>query len=189
MTRNLLLVLMSIVPGFAAAQDFNYNYIDLALIDAEVDVGPFNLDGDGFAVAGSFSIADNMFVIAGYSDQDYDFGIDGNTLNLGVGFHTDFGDNLDFVADISFLDAEVATRFGSADENGYGIRAGVRGRINPELELEGGLTLIDLNDSDTGIRAAVRYYFSDAFAVSGTIADNDGGLNLAVGIRAEFGGR
>lgn len=185
MKRLLPLVLLAGAPGFAAAQDFDYAFVDIGFVDTEIDVGPFDLDGDGFAIAGSYPIADNLFVIGGYSDQDYDFGVDGSVLNAGIGFNTGLGDNLDFVADISYLDSEV----GNQDESGYGIRAGVRGRVRPDLELEGGLTLVDLDDSDTGFRGVARYYFSDMFAVSGTLADSDDGTSLTIGVRIEFGDR
>ena len=184
---NRLVALALMVPGLATAQEFDYNFIEFAFLDTEIDAGPVDIDGDGFALSGSYAIADNMYVIAGYSDSDYDFGLDGTLLNLGVGFYTGLKEDLDFVADLSYLDAEVAGSGGSVDEDGYSIRAGVRARINPSLELEGGLVLIDLTDSDTGFRGTARYYFNDEFAVFGSLQDIDNETSFNIGVRYEFG--
>ncbi len=186
MKRLVSVLVLSTISSFALAQNFNQTYIDLAFTDTELDAGPFDVDGDGFSILGSYAFSDNMFVLGGYSEEEFDFGVDGETLSVGLGFATDLSDKLDFVADLSYLDSEASSVVGTVSENGYGIRAGVRGRVMQSLELEGGLTLVDLADSDTGFRAVARYYFSDSFAVSGTLLDGDG-TTLAVGVRAEFG--
>jgi opacity protein-like surface antigen len=182
-----LLALLAL-PCASFADGFDYTFVEGSLVNTELD-GPIDVNGDGFGVNGSFGVNENMHVIAGYSDQDYDFGIDGNTFNVGVGFNTGINSNLDFVADVSYVDAEIATPFGSADEDGYGLGAGIRARPGQNVELDAGLTYVDLDDSDTVLSVGGRYYFSDSIAVGGSLADNDAGLSWTIGVRAQFGSR
>ena len=110
-------------------------------------------------------------------------------LNVGVGWHTGFSENLDFVADLSYVDAEASSGGVSVDETGYGIGAGIRARAGERIELEAGVTYIDLDSSETALRVGGRYYFSDAFALGAGLAENDGDFSWNVGVRAEFGRR
>lgn len=189
MKRMTALLSALALPIAAHADGFDYTFVEAGVLNSEVDAGPFDVDGDGFGVSGSFALQDNLHVVAGYSDQDYDFGIDGSLLNVGIGFNTGISQDLDFVADFSYIDAEVASGLGSVDEDGYGIGAGIRARTSDKVELEAGLTYVDLDDSDTSLNLGGRYYFSDTFALGGALADNDGGLSWSIGVRAEFGGR
>jgi hypothetical protein len=176
-------------PCALYADGFDYTFVDAGLVDTEIDVGPGDISGDGIGVNGSFSVSDNVHIIAGYSDLDYDFGFSGSSMNVGAGFHTGINEDLDFVADVSYIDAEVDTPFGSADEDGYGIGAGIRARAGEKIELDAGLQYVDLDDSDTVLNVGGRYYFNDSFALNAGLSDADAGLSWMVGIRAEFGGR
>jgi hypothetical protein len=177
------------LPCALNAADFDYTFVDAGLVDTEIDVGSVDVSGDGIGVNGSIGVSDNVHIVAGYSDLDYDFGIDGNSWNVGVGFHTDINDDIDFVADVSYIDAEVSTAFGSASEDGYGIGGGIRAHMGDSFELDAGLQYVDLDDSDTVLNVGGRYYFNDSFALNAGISDADAGMSWMVGIRAEFGGR
>lgn len=177
------------LPCALYAADFEYTFVEAGIVNTEVDVGPFNVDGDGFGVNGSFALKDNIRIIGAYSDQDYDLGINGSVLSVGAGFNTSLTESMDFVADLSYVDAEVATAFGSADENGYGIDAGVRAMAGNRIQLDAGVSYIDLDSSDTALHVGGRYYFSDSFAVGAGLVDNDDGLSWSIGVRAEFGSR
>jgi len=173
---------------FAQENGFEYTYVDAALLNTEIEVGTTDVDGDGIGVSGSFAISDSLNILVGYSDQSYDFNIDGSTMNVGLGFHTDINNDLDFVADVSYIDVSVDTPFGSADDDGLGISGGIRFRASDSLELDAGLQYVDLDDSDTVLNLGGRYYFNDSFALSAGISDADAGMSWSVGVRAHFGG-
>ena len=187
MKHSMTLLGLLILPAAAFADGFDYTYVEAGIVNTEIDIGPFNVDGDGFGVNGSLALTDNLHFIGGYSDQDYDFGVDGSVLNVGAGFNTALNSDLDFVAHLSYYDVEASSAFASADDNGLGIGAGIRGRLSPKVELDAGLTYLDLDDSDTVLNARVRYYFSDSFAIAGGLSDDDSGLSWSIGVRAEFG--
>jgi hypothetical protein len=183
-----LLSLLSL-PALAQTQPFSYTYVDVALVNSEIDLGIVDIDGDGLAVAGAFELDERFFAIASYADQEYDFNLDGSVFSVGVGYHTDLGNKFDFVADLSYVDADVITSFGSRGENGFDIGAGIRTRPADSFELEARIGYIDVAGSDTTLGVRGRYYFSDSFAVIGGITDNDGGIGWSIGVRAEFGKR
>jgi hypothetical protein len=180
---------ISMLPALAHAQEFSYTYVDVALVNTEIDLGSINIDGDGLAVTGAFKLDERFFAVASYTDQDYDFSFSGSVFSIGVGYHADLGNNFDFVADLSYVDADVITSFGSNGENGFDIGAGIRTRLARKFELEARLGYIDVAGSDTVLGVKGRYYFSDGFAVIGGITDNDDSLGWSVGVRAEFGKR
>lgn len=181
--RTIVLASLLALPLAAQAQDdFDYTYVEGAFVNGDSDVGLLNIDLDGIRIGASYGFGDSFFVVGSYSDLDYDFGVDGSVLALGAGFHTRISDDLDFVADLSYIDTEV----GNSSDNGYGINAGVRARVSDDFEVEGGVSYVDLDNSDTGLRIAGRYYFTGRFAVAGEIVDNDG-MSWAIGVRYEFG--
>jgi hypothetical protein len=177
------------VPCALNAADFDYTFVDAGLVDTEIETGVGDVSGDGIGINGSFAVSDSVHIVAGYSDIGYDFNIDGSSMNVGVGFHTDINDDLDFVADVSYIDVEVDTPFGSADEDGLGIGGGIRFHAGEKVELDAGLQYVDLDDSDTVLNVGGRYYFSDSFALNASLSDADAGMSWIIGIRAEFGGR
>lgn len=186
-----VLLTLSALPCAALADGFDYTFVEGGIVNSEIDGA--DVDGDGFGLSGSFAVGDSMRIIAGYDDVEYDVGIlgdvDGTVITLGAGFNTGLTADLDFVADLSYVDAEVANGVASVDETGYRIGAGVRGRTSSKLELEAGLMHLDLDGSDTGIRVGGRYYFSDSFAAGLGLTDIDDNLSWTLGVRAEFGNR
>ena len=181
--RTILLASLLALPLAAQAQDgFDYTYVEAALVNGDNDVGPLNIDLDGIELGASYGFGDSFYIAGSYSDLNYDFGVDGSVLTVGAGFHTRLSNELDFFADLSYVDAEV----GNTDDTGYGINAGIRARVSDDFEVEGGVNYVDLDSSDTGLRIAGRYYFSDRFAVAARIVDNDG-MSWGIGVRYEFG--
>ena len=183
----LCLLLASFSPGTLFAQ-MNYSAFEINLADVDINQGPFNVDGDGFEIAGSYEVSDKIFVFGRWQDQDLDFGIDGRKLEFGGGLHLPINDRLDFVATLSYLDLEAELGNLSADDDGLALGAGVRGRVSDSVQVDLGLKLIDLDDSgsDTGITLGGRYYFTDRLAVAAGAEFTDDIDTFSVGFRAEF---
>jgi opacity protein-like surface antigen len=172
----------------AAAEGLDYSYVQGSYSQVEFD--DIDVDGDGFGIAGSFAIGDRFAVIAGYDVADYDFGLDTTAYEIGGLFHAPLTDRGDFVGTLSYVSLEVdVPNFGSVDDDGFGVGAGLRGMASPKVELNGGISYVDFSDGgdDTTFGAGVRYHFTDA--VSAGLDGSWGDDTSAYGIsgRIAFG--
>lgn len=180
------------LPFLAQAEGLSYSYLDAAYINTDID--RFDEDVDGFALRGSYELTNNVFVFAGYADQSTSvagFDIDLQTYNLGLGYAWPLGKALDVYGKVGYVSAEVdAQGFGDADDDGYSLAVGLRGRAVEQLELEGAVNYVDLSDSgdDTTLDLGARWYFTPqfAFGVEGSFGDDANTYGL--GVRWNFGG-
>ena len=160
-----ILLLVAATPAMA---DISYNYIDLGAQRIELDGVGADVDGDGFAIAGSFEIAEDWFVQAAYGTADFDFGIDLDQTALGLGYKSAISPTSDVFATVNYVRAEVsASGFGSADDDGFGISVGVRAMMSESFELNGSIGYVDLDESGDGTSVSANglYSFNDTFAL------------------------
>jgi hypothetical protein len=176
-----------LLPLAAHADGFDYSYVEGGFVSSEINTGPFDADGDGVQLVGSFAIKDEFHLFAGYADQSYDFGIDSTTLSFGAGVNYGLHADWDLIGRLSYVTTEVDTPFGSADEDGFGVTGGVRGRLARKVELDAGLNYVDVGDSDTSLFVSTRYFLNDHLALGGGLGLNDGDTTLNVTVRAQFG--
>lgn len=162
MTRYLAAVIALFLVSPAMAERPSFNFIELGYDFVDLDLGGGDdVDGDGFALGGSFEIGENLFGFASYSDTGFDFSVDLTQLELGVGWRTGLSDNADFFARAAYVEAEVdAPGFGSIDENGLGLGVGVRGNVSDLVELYGEISYVDLGDAGDGAAVSGGAYFS-----------------------------
>jgi hypothetical protein len=166
MKRFVSFVLLMSLAGAVSAEGLSYTYAELGY--GRVNIDSPDVDGDGFGIGGSFALTDQFHLLGSYQTADFDFGVDYNELNLGVGFNTAMTDAIDVVASLSYVNVDVsASGFGSADDNGYSVGVGLRGLVSPQVELFGGLEFVDLNDSgnDTVFGAGFRFNINEMFSV------------------------
>ena len=191
-----LLVTAALLPLSSEAQEaattrpqspqFNYSYVELGYDESDFDVGPFDVDGDGLTLSGSFEINDEWHAFASYGSSDLDFGIDIDTWTLGAGYVFPLQEDIDLYGRVLYIDvnADAGPGPGSADEDGLGLQFRIRARVTDEFELEGGLQHVDVADSDTSLQAGARYHFTEAFSAGIGITfagDTDG-----IGINARY---
>jgi opacity protein-like surface antigen len=178
-------LLLAFTPGVVLA-DLNYTGAELNFVS--VDLGDIDVDGDGFELAGSYAMSDRYFLFGEYGDQSLDFGLDGRSFEVGAGFNHQLKADTDFVASVSYIDAELKFGGVSVDDDGFALGAGVRSRIARSFEVEGGIRYIDLDQagSDTGFVLGGRYYVNDSFAISAGTDLNDNADTFRIGFRAEF---
>jgi hypothetical protein len=190
-------LLCSLAPTALLAQtsvdggsQMSYSAFDVSyLVDVEIDGGGGgNADGDGFEFGGSYSLNDKFYLLGSWQEQSLDFGIDGRQLELGGGFHTPLGNTVDFVATLSYIDAEIEVGNFSADDDGLALGGGVRARLSDSFELGANLKLIDFDESgsDTGYTVGGRWFFVDNMAITASADFFDDVDVLRVGFRAEF---
>ena len=182
----------ALAPFLAQAEGISYSYLDAAYVNTDID--RFDEDVDGFALRGSYELTDNVFVFAGYADQGTSvagFDIDLQTYNLGLGYAWPLGEALDVYGKAGYVSAQADVQgLGDADDDGYSLAVGLRGRAVEQLELEGAVSYVDLSDSgdDTTLDLGARWYFTPqfAFGVEGSFGDDANTYGL--GVRWNFGG-
>ncbi len=176
-----------LLPALAVAGG-SYDYVELGYINAEFDAGPADLDGDGFRIEASVSATDAVFVYANYADIGLDLGIDATLLEIGGGWHTPLSNSTDFVATLAYVNVEADAGGGlSADDDGFGISAGLRGTPADRIELRGRILYEDLDDSNTSLEIFGDYYFTENFSLgAGFLIDDDASAWLLQG-RFHFG--
>jgi hypothetical protein len=170
-----LAALLGLSTGAFAANDLSYTYIEGSYLD--IDVDDADADGDGFGIAGSVALTELFHVFGSFASAELDgpmgFDVDFDTFEFGAGVNYPLGNNLDAVGRLSYLNLEVdVPGFGNADDDGYGLYGGLRGRLTAPVELEGGISFADLDEGgdDTSFVLAGRYYFTDQWA-AGLSAD------------------
>lgn len=184
MFRKVLGLSLVLLASPALAGDISYNYLQLGYQKIEFD--DFNVDGDGFGVAGSFEVGESWFVGLSYSQADFDFGIDLDQIAAGVGWHTAMSNNSDFYALVQYVQAEAsASGFESVDEDGFGFTIGVRGMVTDNVEIGGSIGYVDLGDAgdSTTFGANALYNFTENFAAGLFFAVDDDVTGYGAGIR------
>ena len=174
-------------PAFADGPSYSYIEGNYERVEFDDDFTS-DVDGDGFGIGGSFAINHQWHLFGNYSTADLDFGVDLDQLQLGGGFHTPLNDNVDFVAEFSYVRVDASTNFGSADDDGFGLSLGVRGLAADRLELAGWVDYVDLDDSgdDTSIRGEAWYNFTQNFALGFTASAGDDVTQYGIGGRVYF---
>lgn len=150
--------------SFAEGSGLSYTYIGLAYQTVEID----DEDGDGYAIAGSVAINDSVFLLGQYSltasDDEFTDGtviddIELTQFSFGIGVHEPISTKTDFVASLSYVDAEVDFANQSADGNGYQVSAGVRAKPSDILEFGASINYADIEDEgEVGYSLSARIF-------------------------------
>ncbi len=196
MIKKTLIVgaLSSIVSWSALAADSPLSYSNAGIGYMTGDIA--DVDFSGFGVYGSYALNDSFFVIGDYtsisSDDSFDFGfgvddIEATQINVGFGFHTPISDATDFVATLSYADAEVEFFDLTEDGNGYIMSAGVRAKPTQEIELQAFLNYADIEDgSETGYLLGARYFTMSTLSLGLNYGSSDDFDSFSFDVRFDF---
>ncbi|ANO52307.1 hypothetical protein [Woeseia oceani] len=186
--QTVVLATAATVFAGAANAELNYDFLELRYVDAELDAGSNDVDGDGFEFGGSYKIADNVHLFGGYQTLDFD-GVDVNALQIGGGYMTAISADTDLVARLSYIDGEVEAGGLDFDDSGFGLSAGFRRMFTPEFEGRIFVNYADLDDSgsDTTLELAGDYYFNNQFAAGLSLDFGDDATSWSIGGRYFFG--
>ena len=196
MIKKTLIVgaLSSIVSWSALAADSPLSYSHAGVGYMTGDIA--DVDFSGFGVYGSYALNDSFFVIGDYtsisSDDSFDFGfgvddIEATQINVGFGFHTPISDATDFVATLSYADAEVEFFDLTEDGNGYIMSAGVRAKPTQEIELQAFLNYADIEDgSETGYLLGARYFTMPTLSLGLNYGSSDDFDSFSFDVRFDF---
>jgi hypothetical protein len=184
----------ALLSGPVLAEGFSYNNLELGFIDTEIeDIEPgIDAEGDGLAISGSVEFGPTIFGFGSLSSVEYEDELDVGNLSLGLGFSHSLAPQLDLYSGVSY--ERVKVELDGVDdlvEEGYGLTAGLRGRVGDRLELNAGLKYADFAEdlNDTTIVLGGRYYFSRNFAAGLDYTENDDGDTWILALRYDFGNR
>jgi opacity protein-like surface antigen len=192
--RILALAALLALPGAALATDLNYNYLEVDYVT--VDIDDFDEDFDGWAVSGSFLLAEQVYMFGGYSDISTDniggFKLSGEGLSLGVGYRYELSrqTDLNFAGAFERAKARISySGFGSESEteNGYSLAVGVRHLVSPQFELGVGAVYVDIGDADdTSAVANALWHLTELVAVGVSLSLGSDSTGYAGGVRFKF---
>ena len=175
------------VSAVSAAADISYDYVRLSYVDTELDLGPVDVDGDGLELAGSLTVHQNAFAFASFSALDLDFGADASRLEIGGGYHHPLTPKIDLVGRLGYVNVDLDSGGGSADDDGILLSGGVRGRVTEVIEARAALNhrSMDKGDSDTELEVGGDYYVTEQFTVGVGLSLGDA-TSLLLGGRFSF---
>lgn len=182
-----LLLGLFVFSATAAAEDFNYNFVQATY--GQVDFDELDVDGNGFGIGGSMALSDSFHLFGAYTTADMDFGVDLNQLEAGLGYNAPISETVDLVASLAYVSAEVEAAGFSADDNGYGLGVGLRAMLAPSFEVDGGISYVDMGDGgdDVGFGAGFLYHFTEQFSAGASAGWGDDVSSYSLNARMFFG--
>jgi hypothetical protein len=189
-----LLCTAALAPAVGMAQEtsntrpqssqFNYTYVELSYDETEYDIAAAEIDGDGFTVTGSFEINEEWHAVASYGIADLDFGIDLDTWSAGVGYVFPLREDIDLYGRVLYVNLDADLGPFDRDDDGLALQFRVRMLVADQVEVEGGIQYVDIEESDASLQVGARYYFTEEFSAGlnlNVAGDNDG-----IGVNARF---
>ncbi len=207
MRKTLILAaLLAAAPVAAsAAEEMSYTYVEGGLTQVRVD-DDFLDDprANGGYVRGSFAIAKQVNVFGGYSQVSDKYRVYGARLKyelaqpeLGIGYHMNMSDRVDFTADIAWvrLNAEVKISGvpgynGTYKDHTNAARAllGVRGKPSPRTEAWLKAGAIDGSDIDSEFVGVLggQVKFNKTWGLVAEVQLMNDVSQFSTGVRASF---
>lgn len=137
-----------LVPGFTVAQPLTYNHVQGEVISSEIE----DDDGEGLALGISALFAPSLFVIGDFEAIDYDDDIDLQSISAGVGgrmpLQTQGPSQIELYGAVTFEHLEIEVGSEDEDDQGLGVRGGIRGEVSPNVELFAEIRLAEYDDVD-----------------------------------------
>ena len=150
MTRSVLVLFLCVFSSAASAQFLGYQYIQGGLGKVDIDSSLANTEGDGLSITGSMIINQHFHVSGDFQTTDLNSGGDLDLLEIRGGYHATISPSLDVVGQVGYAMIEHSGVF---DSSGFIVGLGLRGALNNNMELYGGLDYVNLDDIDSQTRA------------------------------------
>ena len=179
-------ILLALAPLAALADDMSYSFVGIDYVETDVD--GLGESADGVAARGSVGFAEHYFVFGEFVTQSV-ADIDIDQISVGLGGHYGLAENLDLVGKLGWTQFDLSAPGGlDADDDGYLLEVGLRGRVADSVELEGGARYTDLSDGgdETSLYVAGRYHFNDMWAVGAEYRSGDDASTWLAGVRISF---
>ncbi|MFI8717221.1 outer membrane beta-barrel protein [Stenotrophomonas sp. NPDC077464] len=200
--------LLATAPMAASAADaMSYTYVEGGWTQLQISNPGSNPKLDGGFIRGSFAIADQVYVFAGYSTASKTYHLEDsigefrlkNTIEqpeAGIGYHMPFTDRLDFTADLAWMRINNKVKFDDGvdtDTETFHTNAGrgtlgLRGKPSRATEAWLKAGYIDGSDMDGVWIGTVggQVKFSRNWGLIGEVQYYDDVTQYSAGIRASF---
>lgn len=180
-----------LVPGTVLAEASNFNYVEAAYLQGDID----GLDVDGWEVEGSVEVTEQVFLFADYArlelDEDLGFDAEADLQRIGAGYI--FGENAtgNFFGTLAYARVDEEASFGSVstsdDDDGYSLGLGTRFNLGSQAEVRFGVNYTDLGEGDSLVTsAALVYNFAPFLAGVAEYSRDDDTDSIGLGVRFYF---
>ena len=172
--NKLLAITIIALSTNAFSKEISYDYVQgtySSLTDSSLGV---DIDADGFAASGSFSISPNIAISASLgttsSDRFMGIKIDVKELNFGLTAHTSVSPGTDVFGNFSVVNGDVEISNGfttiSDDDTGNSITVGLRHMATEAVEIGAAFNRVDIFDG-TGntFGFGARFYANEKFSI------------------------
>lgn len=180
-------ILLLFCAGQASAQAISYSYIELGYLETEIDRSGIEEDGDGFELNLSANVTQTLAVVFGYQDVEFDHSIDASLIGIGIAYHKPYSNTGDMVFGLTYLESEIDSPAGSADEDGNEITLEIRSRTSVQTEVHFGLLRREFDgDSESGYLFRIINGNPQGFQFVIDYEDLDETSGLMLGLRSSF---
>ncbi len=185
-TKKKIIIALTLLPISSAtlSSEISYDYVQATYaaisIDTETTMG--DLEGNGFGVSGSVSVAPAVAIEVGYGATNYDEfqGIDSetNSLAFGITAHTSISPGTDILGSFTVIkgNVEASDGFYSVDEDdtGNAISVGLRSLITDAIELEAEFSRTDIfDDKANEFSIGARFHVTNKFSLAAGYSTGD----------------
>lgn len=196
--QSLLLTAALSLPTAALAQNLSYDYLEGGYQKSTQRFGDEDdIDADGYFASGSLLIQPKVYLQATYdaatTDKVAGSFAEFDVYRAGAGFRHPLTDRLDLNLGGGAIFAKVEPRgpiaqfADSDDDTGYYLNSGLRAKVLPALEVNGGFEYSKVFDeSETTARVGGVFNFTPAFAAVGEYAYGDDLNTYRLGARWNF---
>ena len=174
-------LLLAALPLAARADDFDYTYAEGYVLS----VDPAHQSGSpaGPGVDGSYAVAPNAHVFAGYSHVSC-CDISQNSFDIGAGWNTRLADKVDLFVDGEFLSVNTS---GNGTDSGWGVTGCLRWWLIDRLEFDGYVMHTDVSsNTENTLGARVLWTFDPHWRVFAGVSNNSDQNTYMIGARYDF---
>jgi hypothetical protein len=176
------LVALPPLPPSDDVPQMEYTYVEANYLWTDSD----DLDEsiDGIELTGSLELPLNFFGQLTVTRQSSG-GTDVDTYRLGAGYHLPVGSRLDAYGLLSYVHAKVDDGIDDS-EDGAAAEVGLRFMLLTNLEVNGAVKYINLDEDDYGVAVGARWYLIDRLSFGGRLESIDSDTTVALGARFEL---
>ncbi len=158
----------------ASSKEISYDYVQGTYSSITESSLGIDVDGNGFAAAGSFSISPNIAISASYGVISFDrvlgIDVDASELDFGITAHASIAPHTDVFGNFSVINAEVEVSDGfttiSDDDTGNSISVGIRYMATDSTEINLGFSRADVfDDTANTFGIGVILYANEKFSI------------------------
>ena len=192
----LLAAAILVASSSAMSKEISYDYVQGTYASStDSSIPGFDIDSDGFGISGSFSIAPNVALTAGFAATSFDriLGIDIDTTEFAFGItgHTSVAPGTDIYGNFSIVMADVEISDGfttfTDDDTGNAISVGLRHAATDVVELEVALSRVDIfDDTSNTFGFGARFYANEKVSLGIGYSTGDDVDTLLLNVRADI---